>query len=153
MALALSLLTFRLFVADEYYYSLRDVIFCLENIEDTVADYRRKAVTAKVTAVVEQDRQALRNYLTGVTDSCPQIDSVALNSYSQGSIARVTESATTETNSTLSTERMIEQREKHAALLEKSVQKNKTTLLVDQSPRYQQFSASLQFSINAQNIC
>ena len=57
----------------------------MENVDLSVADYRRKAVEArKITAVVEQDRQALKDYLTGAISTCPQIDVHAAAEFSQG---------------------------------------------------------------------
>jgi len=62
-------------------------MFFLENASLNVAVYRRKAVEARVTAVVEQDRQALQNYVNGLTDACPQIDlSMVSNLPSQSGI-------------------------------------------------------------------
>lgn len=52
-------------IGDEYFYSLRDVIFFLENAHLTLAEYRRKAVENKISAIVEQDRMPLQKYLTG----------------------------------------------------------------------------------------
>jgi hypothetical protein len=57
---------------------LKDVIFFLENSSLTVAEYRRRAVESKKTAVVEQDRHALQQYLNGLIESCPQLDLQAL---------------------------------------------------------------------------
>ncbi len=39
-----------------------------------MAEYRRRAVESRITAVVEQDRHALQQYLTGKIDNCPQLD-------------------------------------------------------------------------------
>lgn len=51
--------------SDDYFYSLRDIIFFLENAQLPIAEYRRKAVENKITAIVEQDRNHLQKYLTG----------------------------------------------------------------------------------------
>ena len=59
----------------KYFYTLKDVIFFLENSNLSVADYRRKTVEARITAVVEQDRHDLLSYLTGSIDTCPQLES------------------------------------------------------------------------------
>jgi len=57
------------------YYTLRDVIFCLENDGRGIPEYRSKATSIGVTAVVVNDLQDLRNYLTGQIETCTQIDS------------------------------------------------------------------------------
>lgn len=49
-------------------------MFFLENSSESVAEYRRKAVEARIIAVVEQDKQALQSFITGSIESCPQID-------------------------------------------------------------------------------
>jgi hypothetical protein len=36
----------------------------------------------KIVAVVEQDKQNLKNYLTGEIDTCPQIDLIAMKNFS-----------------------------------------------------------------------
>eukprot|EP01036_Dinobryon_divergens_P022673 gene22673-30954_t len=59
---------------EDFYYTLRDIIFFLENVETPVAEYRRNAMSSKLTAVIEQDKTDLKNYLTGAIESCPQID-------------------------------------------------------------------------------
>ncbi len=59
----------------KYFYTLKDVIFFLENSNLSVADYRKKSVEARITAVVEQDRHDLLSYLTGSIDTCPQLES------------------------------------------------------------------------------
>ena len=88
----------------EYYYSVRDIVFFLENADGSFAEYRRKvcclcwninhtniltlyipprlqAVQHRVTAVVEQDRKQLKSYLSGELESCPQIDQDMVNKY------------------------------------------------------------------------
>jgi hypothetical protein len=37
---------------EDFYYTLRDIIFFLENVETPVAEYRRNAISSKLTAVV-----------------------------------------------------------------------------------------------------
>lgn len=59
---------------DSDYYKLRDVVFFIENSELPIAEYRRKVLTAKVVTVVEKDSKDLKEYLTGIIDSCPQLD-------------------------------------------------------------------------------
>ena len=53
-------------------------MFFVENVDAPLADYRRKAVESKVTAVVGQDRPALQNYMLGNLETCPQIDLQAM---------------------------------------------------------------------------
>ncbi len=65
-----------LYIADDYYYTLRDIMFFRENA--VLVEYRKRVVEAKLVAVVEQDRAALQNYLEGKIDLCPQIDLNAL---------------------------------------------------------------------------
>jgi Paf1 complex subunit CDC73 N-terminal len=65
------------FPGDDYYYTLKDVIFYLENIEDSIVEYRKKTVFQKVTAITEADKKDLKDYLTGATDTCPQLDFAA----------------------------------------------------------------------------
>lgn len=57
-----------------YHYTVRDIIFFLENSSESVAEYRRKAVEARIVAIVEQDKQALNSFLSGSIETCPQID-------------------------------------------------------------------------------
>ena len=66
-------------VADGGYYTLRDVIFFLEKFHSGFREYRTMAKEAGVTAVVVQDTENLRNYLTGAISTCDQIDPEALN--------------------------------------------------------------------------
>lgn len=61
----------------DIYYTLRDVIFFLENSDASIADYRRRAFEAKATAIIEQDRVSLKDYLAGTIDICPQLDLAA----------------------------------------------------------------------------
>ena len=77
---------FKIEIPDEFfillgggYYTLRDIIFFLQNESADVHEYRIKADAAGVTAVVVQDVTPLRDYLTGKTDNCLQIDHSALS--------------------------------------------------------------------------
>lgn len=59
----------------EGYYTLRDIIFFLENASAGVAQYRNNVKEAVgVTAVTHVDSKDLKNYLTGQVSSCQQID-------------------------------------------------------------------------------
>lgn len=97
------------------------MIFFLENADISLADYRRKAVETRTTAVVEQDRQALKSYLTGAIDTCPQIDLAAAAEFAKP----VAVAAAKETPQ-ISSEKLHEQRQKHAALIDKTAQKSKS---------------------------
>lgn len=46
----------------------------MQNEGVDVSEYMNKAATAGVTAVAVQDVSALRDYLTGKIEDCPQID-------------------------------------------------------------------------------
>ena len=56
------------------HYEVRDIIFYLENIDISEVDYRKKCMVTGISAVVTQDKQPLRQYLTGQIDTCEQID-------------------------------------------------------------------------------
>lgn len=112
--------------ATDVFYSLKDIIFFLENAEMSVADYRRKAVENRITAVVEHDRHALKDYLTGVVETCPQIDLTAAAEFARSSATALSNSSITEkAHPQITLENMKQQREKHAAMLEKTVSKSK----------------------------
>ena len=114
--------------AEDYYYTLRDVIFFLENSDISVADYRRKSFEAKVLAVVEQDKKSLKDYLAGVIDTCPQIDLAAAAAYT-ASIASAPAQALDQNktdssaSSNISQEQLQELRQRHAAILDQSIQR------------------------------
>lgn len=65
----------------DYFYTLRDVIFFLEHIHTNVSEYRKLCSEKLITAVVEQDKQNLRNFLLGNIDHCPQIDLTVSQAY------------------------------------------------------------------------
>lgn len=117
-------------IGDDYFYTLRAIVFFLENSEGSVAEYRRKAVEAKVTAVVEQDRQALKNYLTGVEETCPQIDVAAMNAYWKSHSAELAANSKSKPEApAISLEKMNEHRLMHAKLLEQTLQKSKAPVV------------------------
>ena len=60
--------------SSEYYYTVKDVLFFLENMDLSMQDYRKKVVSSRVTAIVEVDKQDLRDYLLGTTSTAKQID-------------------------------------------------------------------------------
>lgn len=75
------LLKFLIYPIAGSYYTLREIIFFLENAEASIAEYRTKANQQNIIAVTTQDKQNLLKYLTGQIDSCEQIDlSVAVSS-------------------------------------------------------------------------
>jgi parafibromin len=110
--------------AVDYYYTLRDVIFYLENADATVAEYRRKVVTMRCTAVVEHDKASLKDYLTGVIDSCPQLDFAAAvaSAASYNTNAAIESEATAPSVPLISAKEMQEQRQRHAAIFDQSIQ-------------------------------
>ena len=118
-------LNFIIFAAvTDYYYTLRDVVFYLENADSTVAEYRRKVVTMRCTAVVEVDKASLRGYLTGAIESCPQLDfaaAVASAASYNAAVAQETELAAPAVP-LISSQEMQEQRQRHAAIFDQSVQ-------------------------------
>lgn len=98
----------------------------MENVEISNVDYRRKAVEKRVKAVIQQDRDNLKNYLLGVIDTCPQIDpskivSVTVNNSGISGNTAI-ESASKDVG--LSMEQLQEQRERHAAMLDRSIGDN-----------------------------
>jgi hypothetical protein len=112
-------------LADDYYYTLRDVLFFMENSEIGVADYRRMCVEMKITAVVEQDKQSMKSYLLGEISSCNQLDlSVAATSAVIPAAARTVDDSATHR---ISASEMQEQRSRHAAFIDQSLQKTVST--------------------------
>jgi len=105
---------------------LKDIVVFLANADLADADYRKKVLETRVTAVVGQDRQPLKSYLTGAIDTCPQIDHQVAASF-QVSIPTQSNSATSASEPTMSVEKMQEQRERFNAQMEKALQKTKTT--------------------------
>lgn len=83
-------------VADGGYYTLRDIIFFLEKFHAGFREYRTMAKEAGVTAVVVQDTENLRNYLTGAISTCDQIDPEAMNVQPQEVPQQATPSAPVE---------------------------------------------------------
>ncbi len=65
---------------DDYCYTLLDIMYFWENVNLSLAEYRRKVVEAKrgVTAVTEPDRQSLQQYISGEIETCSQIDTSLL---------------------------------------------------------------------------
>lgn len=111
----------------DYYYTVKDVIFFLENLDISFAEYRRKLVNQRtITAVVETDRKALKEYLTGVIDSCSQLDQIAAAAYlanasnvSHNEVGTAASASTTQ----ISDHQFQEQRQRHAAILDQSIQR------------------------------
>jgi hypothetical protein len=107
----------------DYFYTLKDVIFFLENAELSIAEYRRKIVHRKdIIAVVVEDTENLKNYLTGVIETCPQLDyTAAALSSSAAAGGSIDTSAASKEAPDISIEQLKEQRERHAALLDQSL--------------------------------
>lgn len=105
------------------YYTLRDVIFFLENANLQISEYRAKVNAAGVTAVVVLDSPNLMNYLTGKIDSCDQIDLSVMNS---GPIEHAPGLGTTEAQ--LSEEKMIEERKKFVQYLDDFLNQTKSSI-------------------------
>ena len=62
------------------YYTLKDIVFFLENLsEESLTNRRVKAREANVNAIVIQDYEDLRAYLFGEVDTCSQIDKAKQN--------------------------------------------------------------------------
>lgn len=117
----------------------------MENNEIGVGDYRRLCAEKKIAAVVEQDKQSLRSYLLGEIDSCPQIDLSGSNSSlatsapvdnASSSTNHITEShiinaslpssaasVTLQSHLAISEKELQEQRQRHAALIDRSIQR------------------------------
>jgi len=112
-----------LFTGNAYYYTLKDIVVFLANADLADGDYRKKVLEMRVTAVVGQDRQPLKNYLSGLIDTCPQIDHQVAASF-QVPIPAQSNADTAEP--TMSVEKMQEQRERYNAQMEKALQKTKT---------------------------
>lgn len=51
-----------------------DIVFFLEHLDIPASEYRKKAFAASLTAIVHNDVKDLKDYLTGVIDTCNQID-------------------------------------------------------------------------------
>eukprot|EP01041_Mallomonas_annulata_P006216 gene6216-12590_t len=61
------------------YYTLKDIIFFLENDGKGISEYRSKTVEVGCQSVVVQDISDLKEYLTGHKDTCSQIDQTAIS--------------------------------------------------------------------------
>jgi hypothetical protein len=105
------------------------VIFFLENVEVGVAEYRRLCVENRKSAVVEQDKSDLKKFLTGVIDTCSQIDHAVAEASAKLLSAQQKSSQveSTKNDVTISLEEMREQRERHAALIEQSIHRPATS--------------------------
>jgi parafibromin len=71
--------------ATTQYYTLRDILFYLDNESMSLIDYRRKVVEARCTAITDQDKADLRNYVYGQISTCDQIDKSAVAAASSSS--------------------------------------------------------------------
>ena len=66
------------------FYTLRDVIFFLENSELSLVESRTKAQALGITPVVSQDQADLMAFLTGEIDSCKQVDKISIDKWNSG---------------------------------------------------------------------
>jgi hypothetical protein len=126
--------------ADDYYYTLRDVMVFFENAELHVQAYRRMCVELRIAAVVEQDKQALKGYLTGTVDTAPQIDQAAAAAGAQEVLEQSKKSGEESvgvgaaggapgepgTVAGMSSGEMEVQRQRHVARIEQSLQRPAT---------------------------
>ena len=60
--------------SSDYYYTVKDVLFFMENMDASMQEYRKKVVSLRLTAITEADKQDLKDYVLGVTSSAKQID-------------------------------------------------------------------------------
>ena len=56
------------------FYTLKDVIFFMQNTQMPIVEYRRAVVKERCVPVLEADKESLLSYLTGDVDSVPQMD-------------------------------------------------------------------------------
>lgn len=56
------------------YYTLKDVVFYMNNSSLQLSEYRKKCIAERCTAIVETDKPNMLNYLTGKIDMADQID-------------------------------------------------------------------------------
>jgi hypothetical protein len=73
--------------------------------------------------VVNPDQLSLKQYLCGEIETCVQIDQTAAANYLKSILPEQAEAPM------ISIEKMNEQRQLHAALLEKSIQKSKSSIV------------------------
>lgn len=104
---------------------MKDIVVFLANADLADADYRKKVIETRVTAVVGQDRQPLKSYLTGAIETCSQIDHQVAASFQV--TVPVQSSSDSSSAPTMSVEKMQEQRERFSAQMEKALQKTKTS--------------------------
>jgi len=95
---------------------LRDIIFFLENADIGLSEYRQKAQAAGIIPVVIQDKENLKKYLTGVIDTCEQIDLQAA-AHGENIITEVPTPQVLEQRPSMSKEEMEEQRKRYGAFI------------------------------------
>eukprot|EP01035_Chromulina_nebulosa_P019189 gene19189-25035_t len=118
-----------------FYYSLKDIIFFIENSGLNDGQYRKQAMLKRVTAVVNADRSDLKDYLNSKIDTCPQIDLVAANNFINSHAVESTpeESVIEKDIPSLPQDQLEELRQKHAALLDESLNKSSSIATVQSS--------------------
>jgi hypothetical protein len=107
------------------YYTLRDIIFFLENADLSISEHRSKVIEAGVTAVVVQDRGDLKKYLTGEIDHCDQID-LTLTTSTAAESTEADLSLQESVGATLADGAMEDQRRKYADILERNAKSSWT---------------------------
>ena len=60
--------------ANVQYYTLKDVIFFIQNSTADIKEYRRAVIKERCVPVIEADKANLLSYLKGEVDSVPQMD-------------------------------------------------------------------------------
>jgi len=70
-----------------FYYTLHDIIFYLNNSDKATAEYRKLVIDARLTAIVEQDKLDLKDYLQGKKATCSQIDAEKAKATGAGLVA------------------------------------------------------------------
>ena len=66
------------------FYTIRDVVFFLENAELSIVESRAKAQALGINPVMTQDKADLMAFLTEDVDTCAQIDHVAMDKWAAG---------------------------------------------------------------------
>ena len=69
------------------FYTIRDVVFFLENAELSIVESRAKAQALGINPVMTQDKADLMAFLTGDVDTCTQIDHAAMAKWAAGIFA------------------------------------------------------------------
>jgi hypothetical protein len=60
--------------AGALYYTVHEIIFFLDYMDSEIVEYRTAAMQSKIRGIAQPDKENLKNYLNGLIDECPQID-------------------------------------------------------------------------------